>query len=641
MDTLDVVSDDVPDMLAVSSWGRRSDNFKRLRLYDDGRPIVAMELDLKLAPELAESWERIIELWLGLPRHPNVLDALHRDGNVLLLRYAAIDWVRTFPCAMAAEVFARWGAQLSHAFGVLQNEVPERELGFLLRPFAKIDVAGDARLGFLPLAPTHHATTQLLPPEAVRTWPRCDERSRVVVVARLMSELCRPERDAKKPMSVLLEDATQGRIETLAGLRNRFILIKESARAAVRQGPGLSAWELAEEAAGHLALDRLEWARDIAERALDEELGTKLVCEVRYAALRRMNKAVAPFRPRIPGRRMTGVGVAAGVIGPRSEKARAVLREWSHVADQGVALERERAFAKALALYQNVDAETAPRAVLFDAMARCHLALGDAGHAVDFARRALAIEPARVTAHAILIRGLLAIKSTEQALSAADALFAVAPYDGGTHYLQGRCLLVASRLVEARESFDQAIRLAPKLIEAMMLRREVDRAIGDLQRTTGVALPLSIELPEHLAELRPLLTTGTYEPVIERLRRPEHADDAIAQLILASCLEWDQRYDEAIDTYDRVTAEPHRPAALVGKASVLLVRGRPEDALTEIDAALALEPEHADAIECRSRILEQLGRREEAQQELRRFVAIATARSDLRVRAARLRLAPK
>ena len=602
-----------------SAWKHRSAEFHALRVLDEaGKPVVAMELELRCADELLASWLSLRELWLRLPSHPNALRAV-APGNAssLYVRYAALDWKHAFPVPIARpeamEIGAIWGAQLSHAFDTIAINVEERELGHLARPFVKIDVGRNVRVGFLPIVPGELATTSFMGPEMIQGWPRCDERGLVFVVGKLVEQLC-DIRDAPDLMAVLrraTDRAPLERYKSLSELRDAFIQLFPPAREAVRHGADLAAWQHAEAAAGFLAIHQPERARVAAEASIDEQLGTKLAHDVRYQALVQM------LEPRVPYRR-TG-------------KSTAPLRvSWTEAATRGRQLELDRAFRDALALYQSAigGSDDVDR---FEALARCSLAVGDHGPAVDYAARALAIEPSRLTVHEILIRGLLSRGASLDALQATDVATSLAPDDAVMHYLRGRALLAAGRLRESREELERALVLRPTLVEAMLIRREVDRCSALLRQTVGEAP--TIALRDYLADLKGDLAAGQTERLIERLAGADYADDPAAQLVLASCLEREKRFDEALSIYDRITSTEHRATALAGKASTLLAAGRADDALATLAAA---DPDDPDVLECRIRILERLGRADEVAATLARFIAIAATRSDLRVRAAQL-----
>ncbi|HEV7557223.1 MAG TPA: tetratricopeptide repeat protein, partial [Kofleriaceae bacterium] len=94
----------------------------------------------------------------------------------------------------------------------------------------------------------------------------------------------------------------------------------------------------------------------------------------------------------------------------------------------------------------------------------------------------------------------------------------------------------------------------------------------------------------------------------------------------------------AAHIYDRVAvmSELHRQRALAGKATLLVDLGKLESALALFEILRAEQPDDLDVAEGRARALAELGRTDEATAEYRRFVALATSRSDLRVRAALL-----
>ena len=108
-----------------ASWGKTAPSSAALTEYDDGgeHPIVAMAF----APQGGRDdplWPPLRRLWLDLPLHPTIFDALAEapDGTILL-RYAALDW----HCAprvtdgnphSLAEV-ASWGVQITDAFATM------------------------------------------------------------------------------------------------------------------------------------------------------------------------------------------------------------------------------------------------------------------------------------------------------------------------------------------------------------------------------------------------------------------------------------------------------------------------------------------------------------------------------------------
>jgi tetratricopeptide (TPR) repeat protein len=275
------------------------------------------------------------------------------------------------------------------------------------------------------------------------------------------------------------------------------------------------------------------------------------------------------------------------------------------VQPEGAQLESKGEPLAALQLYRVAQGNQAAAGT---AIARCHLQLREAGHAIDYAQRALAADPTIVEPHAIKTRALQLRKEHPLALEAADAWIALAPSDGAAHYARGKSLFALRRLVEARASFERACVLRPTMIEAMLLRREADRALGGVRDTVGEQ-PAMIELPAHLASLR-----GAPIPeVIATLQRAEYAADPIAQLILGRCCLLEARFADALPCYDIAAGSAaHRLEALVGKAAALVELDRAPEALELFDLVLRETPDDLDVIDGRARALARLGRNAEA-----------------------------
>nr|MBA3499747.1 tetratricopeptide repeat protein [Deltaproteobacteria bacterium] len=320
------------------------------------------------------------------------------------------------------------------------------------------------------------------------------------------------------------------------------------------------------------------------------------------------------------------------------EQLAAMPVAWSAAAPDILRLEARGDLADALALFDKIAVDSANRWDIHGTRARIHLALGQTGPAIEYARRAVSADPSRTEPHNILVKALLSRGNHEEALVEIDGLLSRAPDDAAQHYVRGKVLLALSRLPEAREAFDLACTLSPVMIEAMLLRREVDRCMGNSRRQVGEQGPITFDIPASLSELRDDLINGRTNDVIAGLSQARYADDPDAQLVLARMLVVDRQLERAIEIYDRIAqlADPHRHTALVGKASAFLDSGKLESALALFELLCNEKPNDGDASEGRARALEQAGRTGEAAAEYRRFVALATSRSDVRVRAAQL-----
>lgn len=310
---------------------------------------------------------------------------------------------------------------------------------------------------------------------------------------------------------------------------------------------------------------------------------------------------------------------------------------WSDAEGAALAYEDMGEFRGALDLYRTVRLDPRTNLPLFAARARCHLHLRETGEAIDYAQRALAIHAAHVGALDTLVAAMLAKHWHDEALRNADRLVELTPDSARAHYLRGKALFVNGRLPEARDAFEHATKLDPKLLEAQLLRREVERVTGNVRQSVGAQHAPTFDLPEHLAELRDVLVSGNTASAIDALRDPRYAQDADAQLLLARFLAFDRRHEEALAVYDGLAATSHRTAALVGKGLALLELDRLGDALSILEQL----PDDADAAEGAARALEALGRIDEAAEAYRRFIALASSGSDLRVRAAQLWLADR
>ncbi|HET9987534.1 MAG TPA: tetratricopeptide repeat protein [Kofleriaceae bacterium] len=220
------------------------------------------------------------------------------------------------------------------------------------------------------------------------------------------------------------------------------------------------------------------------------------------------------------------------------------------------------------------------------------------------------------------VERLLRKRAYRVVLERIETWLANAPDEPRAHHLRGKALLALGRLSDARAAFDRACALRPQLLEAMLLRREVDRVTSMTQAETGSAKPMTLALPDHLAELRDVLVSGRIVDAIQMLRRPAYDDDPIAQLLLAELLCTDDRHDDALAIYDRLDSEDAR----LGKARALLALARPAEALD------ALAPVTADeAYELRSRVLGILGRDDEAGVQMSTYLRLIEQRSDRRI----------
>ncbi|HEY6035564.1 MAG TPA: tetratricopeptide repeat protein [Kofleriaceae bacterium] len=176
------------------------------------------------------------------------------------------------------------------------------------------------------------------------------------------------------------------------------------------------------------------------------------------------------------------------------------------------------------------------------------------------------------------------------ALVGVDGLLAEAPEDPRAHHLRGKALLALGRLPDARAAFDRACTLQPRLLEAMLLRREVDRVMSVTRESAGLANPMVSSLPERLAELRDVLVSGRVVDAIQMLKRPTYDDDVVAQLLLADLLIRDDRNDDALTVLAPLSADE----AFELRARALAASGRDEEAEVEMSTYMRLIEQRSD-----------------------------------------------
>ena len=597
------------DDLERASWTRRWMEFDRLQEYDDGRPIVVAEFQ-PTANESPAEWLSLRSQWLEIPPHPHVLDAIaqHWNGDALLIRYAALDWGwQSVDLTSASDAFRRvalWGAQLAGALAHVWNAVDRAEVGRFLRPMVNIDLLGDVRAAFLPIT---SRPTQL-PEDAHDNWPRCDERTAVYVVGKTISTCCSGLADDRATQLAAIitrctDDRPKRRFQTLKALSDAF------AEIAIDSDPDLveSAWALTEEGIGWLELGDLDNAHDALQLATERQTNLSVARAGLARVTARLGGAIEPVRD----------------VRPRVA--------WSDVCEPGVQLEKQRRFAEAVELYLGATA-TGPDCLTRDlAIARCQLAIRANGPATDYARRVLAVESTNTLARTIETRALLMAGKPTDALHAADAWLAVKPDDPDGHYLRGRAMLSLGRPAEARDAFDRAVALSPTMLEALLLGNQAARIATRTRHTVGSPATVDIEVPEHLAALRDALVGGRTHQVIPILEREEYAADGAAQLVLAECLVFDRRFEDALVRYDRAASLSSDLLAkvLIGKVYALVALERAVEALAELDAASSSGD--LDSAELRATALRRLGLAADADHELARLISASERRSDIRV----------
>lgn len=613
------------DWLERSDWSRRSVEFGGLR---EGRDraraaLVAMEF----APPGGSGGvvERLWQLWLALPKHPNVLEAVGENGDSQrLLRYAAIDWkyppITLSGDSNGAARLASWGVDLVRTCEFLSSCVHKDVLGWFTCPIGRIDLEGEVRLAFVP-AKGDAALTARLPPELIDQWPRCDDRGLVFVIGQLLRDLVTFEDEALtlpvwKAIDRCLAKDPANRFATLKELLEAFVAAGGRRKPPHGTRPPRRVWNCVETGLGYLALGQPKKAVTWFEQAVEQE---------------RISRTT-PTAKQAPNAQTLALRECRDEVIQRAEDVD--MLAWTEAEVRGSHFEQERRFYEALELYRRVRIEGADIVGLEIAIARCSFQLGDSGVASDYAQRVLQRVPRHQKALELRAHAQLRTRRYAEALDSANSWLAVSPDDGCAHLARGKSLLALGRVVDARDAFERASVRGPQLLEAMLLRRELDRLLKDVRAAAGTANASSINLPEHLAELRDVLVDGRNRDAIQMLQRPEYEGDVVAQLLLAGLLSFERVHSDALAIYDRISTlgDEHRHAALLGKADALLEMGCAEESLRLFEVVIAEREDLTEAIDGRARALKQLGRVTEADEAFKLYVAIAGQRSEARLR---------
>lgn len=572
------------DVLARTDWRRRSPDLNTLQLLErasTGERLVTIGTGIDGASELGQTW--------GLLDDASVMQPfVGLDGRVLL-RYAAIDWLDR-PWRFRFAVVASRGAELARIFGSIAGAVPEAERGWLACPLAFVDLDHQVRVAFAqPDKSEAHA--RRIPPEVIDHWPRCDERGLVFVIGQLLANMLGDgaEHEGTPFGAALKRSLSRSPDERFASLDElrAAMLIAAGGRDRPPSTTSADAFAMLETGLGLYHFGRPALALPHLLAAAVRDPSSLLASE----ALREVER-----RSDVLTRRR------AWVWQPLEPTAR--LRRWDEATAEAVR-DREvaRDFRGALDLLHSLRADEVARDDVRLAIARCCLAIGELGMAIDYARRAVTSGHGVPEAHALHATALSRAKQHAEALLATESWLKAAPGTGEAYYVRGKAQLALGKLPEARASLDRACALAPRHLAAMVLRTSVLRRAKRLQDDVGIDLRKGLPVPDHLGEVEPVLAAGRIQEAIAMLR---DATDLDALRLLASCHEYRGDYASALAVFERLDDR-------LGRARALIALDRADEALALLDG------EEPDVIDARADALERLGRRAEAEGVRRRI----------------------
>jgi len=210
---------------------------------------------------------------------------------------------------------------------------------------------------------------------------------------------------------------------------------------------------------------------------------------------------------------------------------------------------------------------------------------GHVPRSIELIRQSLAIRHDQATAHLNLANALLRAGRPQAALVSCDTALAQRPEHAQALNCRGNALLQLQRPAEALADYDRALRLRPELA---LLHSNRGNALRDLERPEE-----ALASYDRALQLRPGLREAVYGSA-EMLRMLGRLAQARARC--GECLQEDGNDVEALALRARICRD----------------QSLPEEALADLDRALALRPDAPDLILDRGNALCQLQRVEEA-----------------------------
>ncbi|MFO0466890.1 MAG: tetratricopeptide repeat protein, partial [bacterium] len=246
---------------------------------------------------------------------------------------------------------------------------------------------------------------------------------------------------------------------------------------------------------------------------------------------------------------------------------------------------------------------------------------------------ALALQPDNALIHANYAALLCDLDEHEAALSALEKSITLRPEYPTAHFRKAEILLELGKPEDALKAFDRALALRPEEGEFLIGR---GKALLDLDQPEE-----GLRCHRRAIELAPknalfVNACGLAFLSIRRIKaaltcfeeaialKPDYAEAHINCANIYKGLAW---HEKALGHLDRaIKADPKNRAALLCKAFIFTSEFRSEEALQIYEALLKEEQDDAEVQNLLGQTLGALGRREEADNALKRAISLITAR---------------
>ncbi|MGA7804652.1 tetratricopeptide repeat protein [Bradyrhizobium sp.] len=259
---------------------------------------------------------------------------------------------------------------------------------------------------------------------------------------------------------------------------------------------------------------------------------------------------------------------------------------------------------------------------------------GQADHALEWLARAIRQE-ARPEYLASLGSVLQQQQRHDEALKALDTAVKLRPDDAELWRQMGNLLAEQQRLPEAVLSLQHALKLDPRNVNAANRCGIVLHELGRFEEAAACFARCDELLPNHAAVLhgraRALIGLERFEEALADGHHAYARDAGNAEICntIAIALHRLGRHDEELAWLDRALAlRPDHVEALSNKAHAL-GPGRSDDALALFDRALALQPDHVPVLLNKAVKLSELHRFEEACATFERVLDIQPDNTDV------------